>query len=139
MRALVWLIFLGIRVGGFPVRLLLGRVSSIRGRLTLLRPVAQAGLKLLVAARSNRIASIAITLSAINFGLLMGQIWTEDTEQTVTRISQPPPILETNDSDDTSARITQLENQIRDLSREQRFQIDRLRDCINYPSPFGCE
>ena len=139
MRLLVSLILLGIRVGGFPIRLVLGRASAIRRRLMWLRPVAKIGLSFLAVIRSNRIASTAITLSVINFGLLMWQILPEDTGQTIISISQPTRNSETLGFDKTSGRITELENQIRDLSTEQRFQFDRLRECINYPSPFGCE
>jgi len=142
MHLLVSFIRLGFRVGGFPIRLLRGRASAIRRRLRWLRPVAQIGLDFLVVVRSNGIASTAITLSVINFGLLLWQIWPEDTVQTI--ISQPTQHSETLGLDNTlrldnmTGRITDLENQIRDLSMEQRIQFDRLRDCINYPSPFGC-
>ena len=139
MRLFISLIVLGIRVGGFPIRLVLGRASAIRRRLMWLRPVAQIGLKLLVILRSNSIASTAIALSVINLGLLMWQILPEDTGQTITVLSQPTTISETLGFDNTSGRITELENQIRELSGELRFQFDRLRECINYPSPFGCE
>ena len=138
MRLLVWVIGLGIRVGGFPIRLVLGAVWAIVRRLRWLRPVARMGLKLLVAVRSNSMASTAITLSIINFGLLMWQIWPEDTGQVITDLSPPTTTLETPAVDNTSLRLTELENQIRQLSVEQRFQFDRLRECINFPSPFGC-
>ena len=98
--------------------------------------MAHIGLKFLKVARSNSIASTAIALSVINLGLLLWQIWPEDTAQTI--ISQPTQSSETIAFDNTPGRITELENQIRDLSTEQRIQFDRLRDCINYPSPFGC-
>ena len=139
MRLLVFLILLGIRVGGFPIRLLLGIAGAISRHLSWLRPVAQTGLKAVVSFRSNSIASTAIALSVINFGLLIWQIWPDDTAPTITALSQPTPPAETLQLDNTSERITELENQIRDLSRDQRFQIDRIRDCINYPSPFGCQ
>ena len=139
MRLLFWLIGLGIRVGGFPIRLVLGAARAIGRRLRWLLPVARMGLKLLVVVRSNSIASTAITLSIINFGLLMWQIWPEDTGQIITDLSQPPRTLETPAFDNTSVRITELEDQIRQLSVEQRFQFDRLRECINFPSPFGCQ
>ena len=99
--------------------------------------MAQIGLNILVVARSNSIASTAITLSVINFGLIMWQIWPEDAVQTI--ISQPTRISETLGVDNTPGRITELENKIRELSIDHRFQIDRLRDCINYPTPFGCQ
>ena len=143
MRLLLWLIGLGIRAGGFPIRLVLrlglGTASAICRRLRWLRPVVQIAVNFLVIVRSNSIASTAITLSIINFGLLMWQIWPQDTAQTITGLSQPTRVSETPKLDNTLGRITELENQIRDLSTEQRFQFDRLRDCINYPSPFGCE
>ena len=139
MHLLVSLIRLGFRVGGFPIRLLLGRASAIRRRLRWLRPVAQIGLDFLVVVRSNGIVSTAITLSVINFGLLLWQIWPEDTVQTITVPSQPALITETLEFDRTPGKITDLENQIRELISEQRFQFDRLIDCINYPSPFGCD
>ena len=100
--------------------------------------MARIGLKFLVVVKSNSIASTAITLSIINFGLLMWQIWPEDTGPLITGLSQPTRNLEAPAFDNTSGRITELENKIRELSLEQRFQFDRLRDCINYPSPFGC-
>jgi len=140
MRLIVSLIGLGIRVGGSYFRLVrrlaLGSASAIGRRLRWLSPVAKIGLNLVV--RSNSIAGIAIILSVVNFGLLMWQIWPEDTVQTITVLSQPTRNSATLGFDKTPGRITELENQIRDLSREQRFQIDRLIDCINYPSPFGC-
>ena len=139
MRLLFWLIGLGIRIGGFPIRLVHCATRRIRRRLSWLRPVAQAGLFFLVAVRSNGIASTAIVLSLINLGLLVWQIWPEDTVQTITVLSQPTPISETLEFDRTPGRITDLDNQIRDLISEQRFQFDRLIDCINYPSPFGCD
>ena len=138
MRLLVSLIRLGIRVGGYPIRLGGSGASAIRHRLRWLRPVAQIGFNFLVVARSNSIASTAIALSVINFGLLMWQIWPEDTAQTMTGLSQPTQNSEKLVVDNTPRRINELENQIRALSREQRFQFDRLRDCINFPSPFGC-
>ena len=138
MHLLVSLIRLGIRVGGFPKRLVRGGATTIRRRLRWLRPFAQIGLYFLVVVRSNSIASTAIILSLINFGLLMWQIWPQDTGQTITVLSQPTRNTETLGLDNTLGRITELENRIRDLSREQRFQFDRLIDCINYPSPFGC-
>ena len=138
MRLLVSLIGLGIRVGGYPIRMVLGTASAIRRRLMWLRPVAKIGLSFLAVIRSNRIASTAITLSVINFGLLMWQILPEDTGQTITVISQPTRPSESIRFDNTPGRITELENQMRELSIDHRFQIDRLRDCINYPSPFGC-
>ena len=139
MRLLVWLIGMAIRVASFPARLGLGAVRAIGRRLRWLRPLVQIALKLLVAVRRNSVVSTAITLSVINFGLLVWQIWPEDTEQTMMGLSQPAQPPEATSLDDTQGRITELENQIRDLSREQRFRFDRLRDCINYPSPFGCE
>ena len=139
MRLLVSLIGLGIRVGGFPIRLVRGIASAVRHPLRWLRPIAKIGLNLLVVLRSNSIASTAITLSVINFGLLMWQIWPEDPGQTITELSQPTPVAQTLEFDKTSGRITELENKIRELSMEQRFQFDRIRDCINYPSPFGCQ
>ena len=139
MRLLVLLIGLGVRVGGIPIRLVCGTASTIFRPLSRLRPVAQIGLHFLVVVRSNKIASIAIILSVINFGLLMWQIWPEDAEQTITVLSQPARNSETVEFDNTPGRITELENQIRDLSMEQQFQFDRLIDCINYPSPFGCQ
>ncbi len=137
MRLLVSLIGLGILVVGFPIRLVHGGANAILRRLKWLRPVARIGLKFLVVARRNSIASTAITLSVINFGLLMWQIWPD--EQTITGVSQPAQNSETLGLDNMPRRITELENQIRDLSIDHRFQIDRLRDCINYPSPFGCQ
>ena len=139
IRAVGLPIRLGIRVGGFPIRLVLGGVRAIVRRLRWLLPVARMGLKLLVVVRSNSIASTAITLSVINFGLIVWQIWPEDTGRTITVLSQPTQKAETLGLDNTSGKIIELENQIRELSKEQRFQFDRLRDCINYPSPFGCE
>lgn len=150
MRLLFWLIRLAIWVGGFPIRLViwvgrflmrpvLGGASAIGRRLKWLRPVAQIGLNLLVIVRGNSIASTAIILSVINFGLLIWQIWPEDTGQTITVLSQPTENLETLEIENTLGRISELEIQIQNLSREQRFQFDRLRECINYPSPFGCE
>jgi len=156
MRLLFFFITLGIRLGigvaGFPIRLLRGIASKIRRRLTWLGPLARIGLNFLAVVRRNSIVSTAITLSVINFGLLMWQIWPEDTAQTITSISQPTGNSETLEFlstagrnsetlefDNTSARITELEKQVRDLSREQLFQFDRLRDCINFPSPFGCQ
>ena len=139
MRLLFSLVGLGIRVGGFYVRLVGGRARTIHRRLRWFRGVIQFGLNFLVVLRRNSIASTAITLSVINFGLLMWQIWPEDTGQTITGFSQPARNSETLGFDNTPGRITELENQVRELSREQRFQFDRLRDCINYPSPFGCE
>ena len=139
IRAVGLPIRLGIRVGGLPIRLVSGRASALGRRLKWLRPVASIGLNFLVVLRSNSIASTAITLSVINFGLIVWQIWPGDTGQTITSLSQPTQNLETLEFDNTTGRVTELENQIRELSREQRFQFDRLRDCINYPSPFGCE
>ena len=139
MRLLVLLIGLGIRAAGFNIRLVRGGASAIGRRLRWSRQVAQIGMKFLVVVRSNSIASTAITLSVINFGLLMWQIWPEDTGQTITVLSQPTRSSETLEFDNTHGRITELENQISVLLSEQRFQFDRLRDCINYPSPFGCE
>ncbi len=139
MRLILWFIGLGIRVGGFHIKLL-GRIArTILRRFRWLRPVAQFGLNFLVVLRRNSIASTAITLSVINFGILMWQIWPEDTEQTIVEFSQPTRNSETLGFDNTPRRLTELENQIRELSREQRFQFDRLRDCINYPSPVGCQ
>ncbi len=137
MRLLVSLIGLGILVVGFPIRLVHGGANAILSRLKWLRPVARIGLKFLVVARRNSIASTAITLSVINFGLLMWQIWPD--EQPITGVSQPAQNSETLGLDNMPGRITELENQIRGLSIDHRFQIDRLRDCINYPSPFGCQ
>jgi len=139
MRLLVWLIGLGIRIGGFQIKLLRVSASAIGRRLKWLSPVAQIGLNFLAVLRSNSIVSTAITLSVINFGLLMWQIWPEDTGQTITAFSQPAQRTVSLGLNDTSGRISELENQIRELSTEQRFQFDRLRDCINYPSPFGCQ
>ena len=51
--------------------------------------MVQIAVNFLVIVRSNSIASTAITLSIINFGLLMWQIWPEDTAQTITGLSQP--------------------------------------------------
>ena len=136
MHLFVSLIRLGIRVSGFPIRLVRRRGSAIGRRLRWLRPAARTGLKFLVAARSNSIASTAIALSVINFGLLLWQIWPEDTAQTV--ISQPTQISEVVELDNTPRRISELENRIRELSIDHRFEIDRIRDCINFPSPFGC-
>ena len=137
IRLLVSLIGLGIRVGGFLISFVRGSARAIC-RLRWLRLVAQIGLNVLVAVKGSRIASTAIALSVINFGLLMWQIWPEDAEQTMTVFIQPTQIPETVALDNTAGRITELENQILDLSREQRFQLERLRDCINFPSPFGC-
>ena len=139
IRAVGLPIRLAISIGGFPIRLLGSGAIAIGRRLTWLRPVAHMGLKFLVILRSNSIASTAITLSAINLGLIVWQIWPEDTGQMITELSQPTQVAETLEFDKTSGRITELENQIRELSREQRFQFDRIRDCINYPSPFGCQ
>ena len=133
MQILVWLIGLGIRFCGFPIRLLLGTARATGRRL---RWIAQIGL---VVVRSNSIARAAIILSVINFGLLMWQIWPEDTEQTITSLSEPTRNSETHVVDNTPGRIAELENEIRDLSREQQFQFNRLIDCINYPTPFGCQ
>jgi len=138
MRLLISLIGLGIRAGRFHISLVRRTASTIGRRLRWLRPVAQIGLNFLVVVRSNSIASTAIMLSVINFGLLMWQMWPEDTGQTITGVSQPTQISVTPGLENVPRRITELENQIRDLSREQRFQFDRLRDCINYRSPFGC-
>ena len=66
MRLLVSLIGLGIRVGGFHIRLTRRIASAIRRRLKWLDPVARIGLNFLVVLRSNSIASTAITLSVIN-------------------------------------------------------------------------
>ena len=139
MRLLVLLIGLGFRAGGIPIRLVRGTVSTIFRLLRRLRPVAQIGLRFLVVVRINKIASTAIVLSVINFGLLMWQIWPDDAGQTITVLSQPTRNSETIEVDNTPGRITELEKQIRDLSTEQQFQFDRLIDCINYPSPFGCQ
>ena len=143
MRFLVSLIRLGIRVGGFPIRLVLGGANAIFRRLfrhlRWLRPVAQIWLNFLVVLRRNSIASTAITLSVINFGLLIWQVWPEDAGRTITAPSEPTRNTETLGFDNTSRKITELENRFRELSTEQRFQFDRLRDCINYPSPFGCQ
>ena len=139
IRAVGLPIRLGIRVGGFPIRFVLGIASVVGRRLKWLRPVAHIGLNFLVVLRSNSIASTAITLSVINFGLIVWQIWPEDTGRTITVVSQPTQKAETPGLDNTSGKIIELENQILELSREQRFQFDRLRDCINYPSPFGCQ
>ncbi len=139
MGLLFSLIRLWIRVGGFLIRLVGGIAWTILRRLRWLRPLAQFGLNFLAVLMRNRIASMAITLSVINFGLLMWQVWPEDTGQTMTGISQPTGNSETLGFDNTPRRVTELENQIRELLREQRFQFDRLRDCINYPSPFGCQ
>ena len=101
----------------------------------------------------NSVAKIAITLSVVNFGLLMWQVWPEGTGQTIAPSRAAAENRETfrlertangateleNRIDDAAGKIIELENQIRDLSRNQQFQIDRLRDCINYPSPFGCQ
>ena len=133
MHIVVWLIGLGFRFGGFPIRLVLGIARAIRRRL---RWIAQIGL---VVVRSNSIARTAIILSVINFGLIIWQIWPEDTEQPITGLSQPSRNLETLVFDSTPGRIAELENEIRDLSREQQFQFNHLIDCINYPSPFGCQ
>ena len=138
IRAVGLPIRLGIRAFGLPISLVRGSASALGHRLKWLRPVAHIGLNFLVVLRSNSIASTAITLSIINFGLIVWQIWPEDTERTITGLSQPTRNAETLGFDNTPGRITELENQIRELSREQRFQFDRLRDCINYPSPFGC-
>ena len=139
IRAVGLPIRLGIRAVGLPIRLVRVGASPLGRRLKWLCPVARIGLNFLVALRSNSIASTAITLSFINFGLIVWQIWPEDTEQTITDFSQPTQNVETLGFDNTPGRITELENQIRELSREQRFQFDRLRDCITYPSPFGCQ
>ena len=150
MQLLFWLIRLAILVGGFlirlviwvgriPIRLVFRGAGAIGRRLKWLRPVAQIGLNLLVVVRGNSIASTAIILSVINLGLLIWQIWPEDTVQTITVLSQPIENVETLEIENTLGRISELEIQIQDLSREQRFQFDRLRECINYPSPFGCE
>ena len=139
MRLLVWLIGLGIRVGGYPIRLVRGPASAIGRHLTWLRPVAQIGLRFLVLVRSNTIVSAAITLSVINLGLIMWQIWPEDTGQTILTVSQPIQNSEAPRFDNTSRRIAVLEAQIRELTTEQQFQFARLIDCINYPSPFGCQ
>ncbi len=139
MRLIRSLIGLGIRVGGFPIKLVGVRTRTIFRRLRWLRPVAQFGLNFLIVLRHNSLASTAITLSVINFGILMWQIWPEDTGKTMVEFSQPARNSETLGFENTPRRVTELENQIRELSREQRFQFDRLRDCINYPSPFGCQ
>ena len=139
IRAVGLPIRLGIRVGGLPIRLVRRRASALGSRLMWLRPVARIGLNFLVVLRSNSIASTAITLSVINFGLIVWQIWPEDTGRTITVLSQPTQKAETLGLDNTSGKIIELENQIRELSKEQRFQFDRLRDCINYPSLFGCQ
>ena len=143
MRLLLWLIGLGIGVVGFPIRLVLrlvrGGASAIGRRLSWLHPLVQIALSFLLVLRRNSLASTAITLSVINFGLLIWQIWPEDTGQTITVLSQPAPESETLGFDRALGRITELENQISELLREQRFQFDRLRDCINFPSPFGCD
>ena len=138
MRLLVSLIRLVFRIIGFPITLLGGIAGTILGRFRWLRPGAQIGLKFLVVLKSNSIATTAITLSVINFGLLMWQIWPEDAGQTITVISQPTPTAETLEIDNTPGRIAELESQIRNLSEEQLFQFNRLIDCINYPTPFGC-
>ncbi len=150
MRLAVTLMRLWIRVGGFPIRLVLNRASATRCRLMWLRLVQEFGQNVLAGVRSNSIASIAVALSIVNFGLLVWQVWPEGT--TTTTSSEPAAILETprfakttiiiteleNRIDNTAGRIIELENRIRDLSLEQQFQIDRLQECINFPSPFGC-
>ena len=150
MRLAVSLKRLWIRVGGFPIRLVLNRASATRCRSKWLRLVREFGRNVLGGVRSNSIANIAVALSIVNFGLLVWQVWPEGT--TTTPSSEPAAILETslfakttnakseleNRVDDTAGRIIELENRIRDLSLEQQFQIDRLQECINFPSPFGC-
>ena len=139
MRLLLSLIGLGVRVGGFLVRLVGGIARTILRRLRWLGPMAQFGLSFLVVLRHSSLASTAITLSVINFGILIWQIWPEDTGRAIVEFRQPTGNSESLGVDNTLRRVTELENQIRELSREQRFQFDRLRDCINYPSPFGCQ
>ena len=139
MRLLVSLIGLGIRLGGFPIRLARGTARMIRRRLGWLRPIPRVGLYFLAVVRGNGIASTAIILAAINFGLLMWQIWPDDKGQMISSLSQPTRNSEAFEFDKTPGRLTELENHIRDLSIEQRLQFDRLIDCINYPSPFGCQ
>ena len=139
MGLLFSLIGLWIRVGGFLIRLVGGIARTILRRLRWLGPVAQFGLNIPVSLRRNSLASTAITLSIINFGILMWQIWPEDAVGTTVEISQLTRNSETPAFDNTPRRVTELENQMRELSREQRFQFDRLRDCINFPGPFGCQ
>ena len=139
MGLLFSLIGLCIRVGGFLIRLVGGIARTILRRLRWLGPVAQFGSNILVVLKHNSLASTAITLSIINFGILMWQVWPEDTVEKTVEISQPTRNSETPGFDNTPRRVTELENQIRELSREQRFQFDRLRDCINYPGPFDCQ
>ena len=153
MRLLLLLVRLGIHIFGIPVRVALAIASAIPRRFLWLGPVAQKALSLAAGARSNSLASVAITLSIVNFGLLMWQVWPEGTGQTIAPGRAAAENLETfrfettasgatelEDRIDTNAgKIIELEIRIRDLSRDQKFEIDRLRDCINYPSPFGCQ
>ena len=137
IRLLVALIELGIRSGRFPIRLVRGGASAMR-RTKWPRATAKIGLHFLAAVKGNNIASTAIMLSVINFGVLMWQIWPEGPEQAMTVLSQPVETPNPAATDNTPGKLTELENQILELSREHRFQIERLRGCINYPSPFGC-
>ena len=153
MRLLSLLVRLGIQFGRIPIRLILGIASAILRRLMWLRPVAKLGFNLVAGVRSNSVAKIAITLSVVNFGLLMWQVWPEGTGQTIAPSHIAAENLETSRFEETASgtteledrigntagKIIELENRIRDLSKDQQFQIDRLRDCINYPSPFGCQ
>ena len=147
MRLLSLLVRLGIQLARIPYRLILGKTSTILRRLMWLCPVANLGFKLVAGVRSNSLAKIAITLSVVNFALIIWQVWPEGTRQTISpsstaaetsRLGSGAAQLEDR-IETTAGKIIELENQIRDLSRNQEFQIDRLRDCINYPSPFGCQ
>ena len=152
MWLLLLLVRLGIHISGIPVRVARAMGSAIIRRFLWLGPMAQKGLSLAAGARSNSLARVAILLSIINFGFLMWQAWPEGTRQTIAPSRAAAENLETfrfektasrateleDRIDITAGKIIELENRIRDLSREQEVQIDRLRDCINYPSPFGC-
>ena len=153
MRLLLLLVRLGFYISAIPVRVVLAIASATHRRFLWLGPVAQKGLSLAAGARSNSLASVAITLSIVNFGLLIWQVWPEATGQTIAPSGAAAENLETfrigktasgateleDRIDDTAGKIIELENRIRDLSMDQQFQINRLRDCINYPSPFGCQ
>lgn len=118
------LVMLGIGVGGFLISIVVGRALTrvvgralTRLRIRVVQTLKNQRLNPLAVVRTNSVASIAIFLSVVNFGLLMWQIWPEGTSW---------PAYVRPDIRERSFENYRQEERIRGLES----QVDQLRSCI---------
>jgi hypothetical protein len=122
---------IGFGIGGFLVTLVSGKLRRQRvGQVPLSRGL-HIPLRIPPVVRRNSIATVAITLSVINFGILVWQVWPEGS---YTPPKSSPWFGYSAPSGDfrdvTEERFRRLE---RELNGVQGIggEIDRLRDCIS--------